>query len=202
LCFSRIDPELCFVLAVYSPLKKGFRDLKVGVNEKKSHPIFFALKFLLNYIITPLALQHIHGIFTSPVSIGKIHLPSGSIFQPAMMGWPWAGRTRKGAEPQKNLPPNKVRPKKAHDSPHADSKLKETFLVEATLKGCRTSLLNLDAFALVSNEISNSLQTPWSDPCSGINYMSRSKLNTFSQAEPDSVVTGLGRVSLSSYKVL
>ena len=89
-----------------------------------------------------------------------------------------------------------------HDSPHADTKLKETFLVEATLKGCRTSLLNLGAFALVSDEISNSLQTPWSDPSSGINFMSRSKLNTFSQAEPDAVITGLGRVSLTSYKVL
>ena len=70
------------------------------------------------------------------------------------------------------------------------------------MKGCRTSILNSGAFACATDEVSNTLPTPWSDHSAGINFLSKSKLNTFSQAEHDSVVTAAGRICLNSYKTM
>ena len=92
--------------------------------------------------------------------------------------------------------------KMLQESSNCEQALRDSFLVEATLKGCRTSILNNGAFAACSDEASNTLQTPWSDACAGINFLSRSKLNTFSQAEHDSVVTAAGRICLNSYKCM
>ncbi|CAJ1430272.1 unnamed protein product, partial [Effrenium voratum] len=92
-----------------------------------------------------------------------------------------------------------VAPLRCQASPFATEDVQQCTFVEATLKGVRTALLNHGAVAIVTDEISNTLLTPWSDTSQGINFLSRSKLNTWSQAEADSVVTAQGRIGLQSY---
>jgi hypothetical protein len=45
------------------------------------------------------------------------------------------------------------------------------FLVDATLKGIRTSLVNYQRCAVNSDEAVNTYSTPWSEPSSGVNYL-------------------------------
>ena len=107
-----------------------------------------------------------------------------------------------GAASSRKSPNNAFAVHMIQNSKNADTTMKDSYLVEATLKGCRTSILNNGGFACVSDELSNTLQTPWSDHSAGINFLSKSKLNTFSQAEHDSVVTAAGRMCLNSYKTM
>ncbi|CAE7274131.1 unnamed protein product [Symbiodinium sp. CCMP2592] len=51
-------------------------------------------------------------------------------------------------------------------------------------------------------EISKLLLTPWSDTSHGIIFLSRSKLNVWSQAEADAVVTAQGRIAFNCCLVM
>ena len=66
----------------------------------------------------------------------------------------------------------------------------------------RTAIINTGAVAVISDELSNTLQTPWSDTSQGFAFLSKSKLNTWSQAEADSKITGQERIGLTCYKAL
>lgn len=86
-------------------------------------------------------------------------------------------------------------------SPFAPQELADesVFLVEATLKGIRDGITSYNRVSATSDELVNTLATPWSDASNGINYLSRAKLNTYSQCEPDHVLTGRGHTRLASY---
>ena len=58
----------------------------------------------------------------------------------------------------------------------ASPDLKDMFLVEATLKGIRNWRCSA-----TSDDITNTLPTPWSDMTGVVNYLYRAKLNTFTQ---------------------
>ena len=73
------------------------------------------------------------------------------------------------------------------------------FLVDATLKGIRTCLMNHGRCSVTSDELVNTYHTPWSEVGTGVNYLSRAKLNTFLNCERDDVMTGLGATHLSKY---
>ena len=73
------------------------------------------------------------------------------------------------------------------------------FLVDATLKGIRNSLANYMRASVTSDEIVNTYSTPWSEPGTGVNYLSRSKLNTFLNCERDDVITGIATTHIDGY---
>lgn len=62
--------------------------------------------------------------------------------------------------------------------------------------------MNTGAMAVISDELSNSILTPWSDTQQGFAFLSKSKLNTWSQAEADSKITGTERIGWTCYKSL
>ncbi len=52
---------------------------------------------------------------------------------------------------------------------------------------------------MISDELVNTYQTPWSESGNGVNYLSRSKLNTFLNGETDDVITGNGPTHIEQY---
>lgn len=74
--------------------------------------------------------------------------------------------------------------------------------MEATVKGVRSAIVNTGAVAVISDELSNTLQTPWSDTAQGFAFLSKSKLNTWSQCEADAKITGQERIGLTCYKTM
>ena len=75
----------------------------------------------------------------------------------------------------------------------------ELYLVEATLKGIRNTLVSYSRCSATTDEITNTLPTPRNDMTTGVNYPSRAKLNTYTQCEPDGVITGHGSTQVSEY---
>ena len=76
----------------------------------------------------------------------------------------------------------------------------QVYMVEATLKGARVCILNHGRTSLTSDEVCNTLPTPWGDS-SSFNYFSRAKLCTYVQCEQDDVLTGQGTLHLRNYSV-
>lgn len=67
------------------------------------------------------------------------------------------------------------------------------------MKGIRTAIKKFERAAASCDELANMMPTPWSDLNNGVHYLSRSKMNTFTQCEPDSVITGSGAEHVVSY---
>ena len=57
----------------------------------------------------------------------------------------------------------------------------DCYLTDATLAGIRTCIVNHNRCSATSDELVNTFATPWSDQGSGVHYLSRAKLNTYSQ---------------------
>ena len=76
---------------------------------------------------------------------------------------------------------------------------RKIFNVESTPKGIRVALLNYSRCTTISDEIVNTFPTPWSDKASTTHYLSRSKANTYTQCEPDDVLTAAGTIHLTMY---
>ena len=77
--------------------------------------------------------------------------------------------------------------------------LSQLFLTEATLKGIRTAIKKFARASASCDELSCVMSTPWSENAQGIHFLSRPKMCTFSQCEPDSVITGAGVEELTHY---
>ena len=85
------------------------------------------------------------------------------------------------------------------DAKGAPDWLSQVFLTEATLKGIRTAIKKFARASASCDELSCMMSTPWSENAQGIHFLSRPKMCTFSQCEPDSVITGAGVEELTHY---
>ena len=84
----------------------------------------------------------------------------------------------------------------------ADFANREFFLTDGTLRGIRDAIVGYNRCAIVSDECSNTYQTPWSEKGQGIHYLQRSKMCTFVNAEGDDSCTGKGGEHISEYSCL
>ena len=99
-------------------------------------------------------------------------------------------------KPRRNI----AHSKSCHTQTDTDT---DTYRYTYTHHDCRrTAIINTGAVVVISDELSNTLQTPWSDTSQGFAFLSKSKLNTWSQAEADSKITGQERIGLTCYKAL
>ena len=73
------------------------------------------------------------------------------------------------------------------------------YISEATLRGARLCFMKSNRGSMSSDEVINVMVTPWSDCQSSTNFIPRSKLCTYTQAERDDVVTGTGPIHLRNY---
>ena len=70
---------------------------------------------------------------------------------------------------------------------------------DGTVRGHRTSIVSYQRSGVVSDEVSNTYETPYSEQGRGIHYLGRSKLATYVNCERDTQVTGNGPVHLAGY---
>ena len=70
---------------------------------------------------------------------------------------------------------------------------------DATMKGIRQAILNNNRASVSTDELVNTYQTPWSEQASGINYLGRSKMNTFLSCERDDSITAVAQTHLENY---
>ena len=70
---------------------------------------------------------------------------------------------------------------------------------DGTVRGHRTSIVSYQRSGVVSDEVSNTYETPYSEQGKGIHYLGRSKLATYVNCERDTQVTGNGSVHLAGY---
>ena len=87
----------------------------------------------------------------------------------------------------------------AADGAPACMQERQVFNVESTPKGIRVSLYAHMRCATISDEIVNTFPTPWSDKATTTHFLSRSKANTYTQCEPDDVLTAAGTIHLEEY---
>jgi len=86
------------------------------------------------------------------------------------------------------------------DTPIDAIKDRSVFTVDATLRGIRNSLQNYGRCSVCSDEIVNTYRTPWSENGgTGVNFLSRSKMNTYLSCERDDVLTGLHTTHIDNY---
>ena len=76
---------------------------------------------------------------------------------------------------------------------------RSVFLVDATLRGIRNALVSFSRCSVSSDEIVNTYHTPWSETSTGVNYLSRSKLNTYLNCERDDVITATSTTHIQDY---
>jgi hypothetical protein len=76
---------------------------------------------------------------------------------------------------------------------------RQIFNVESTPKGIRVALFNFKRCTTISDEIVNTFPTPWSDKATTTHFLSRAKANTYTQCEPDDVLTAAGTIHLTVY---
>ena len=84
----------------------------------------------------------------------------------------------------------------------ADWANRQFFLTDGTLRGIRDAIVGYNRCAIVSDECSNTYETPWSEKGKGIHYLQRSKMCTFVNAEGDDICTGKGGDHISQYSCL
>lgn len=86
------------------------------------------------------------------------------------------------------------------DAPQATEEFKRRliFVTDATTKGIRAQLLNTRRTLASSDEATNTMETPWSDKDAGLHFLSKPKLNTWTQAECDNNATGHGHITLGT----
>lgn len=77
--------------------------------------------------------------------------------------------------------------------------ISQVFLTESSLKGARTATKKKSRVAASCDELANMMSTPFSDINNGIHFLSRAKMCTFSQCEPDAVITGSASEQDSEY---
>ena len=70
---------------------------------------------------------------------------------------------------------------------------------DGTVRGHRTSIVSYQRSGVVSDEVSNTYETPYSKQRKGIHYLGQSKLATYVNCERDTQVTGNGPVHLAGY---
>ena len=76
---------------------------------------------------------------------------------------------------------------------------KGVIMQDATMKGIRQAIVNNNRASVSTDELVNTYQTPWSEQASGINYLGRSKMNTFLSCENDDSVTAVAQTHLNGY---
>jgi hypothetical protein len=79
---------------------------------------------------------------------------------------------------------------------------RDFFLTDGTLRGIRDAIVGNNRCAIVSDECSNTYETPWSEKGKGIHYLQRSKMCTYVNAEGDDSCTGKGGDHISEYSCL
>ena len=84
----------------------------------------------------------------------------------------------------------------------ADFANRDFFLTDGTLRGIRDAIVGHNRCAIVSDECSNTYETPWSEKGKGIHYLQRSKMCTYVNAEGDDSCTGKGGDHISEYSCL
>ena len=78
-------------------------------------------------------------------------------------------------------------------------KQRKVFNVQSTPKGVGVAFCNYSRCTTVSDEIVSTFPTPWSDKVSTTHFLSRSKANTYTQCEPDDVLTAQGTIHFTTY---
>lgn len=73
-------------------------------------------------------------------------------------------------------------------------------LKEATTAGVRTLLYNYSRCRFVTDEVANSIGTPFSEKGPTVHYLSKALLCTWTQGEADHAVTAGGQIHLQSYR--
>ena len=88
------------------------------------------------------------------------------------------------------------------ESSHAPELLKSDKLTlkEATTAGVRTLLYNYSRCRFVTDEVANSIGTPFSEKGPTVHYLSKALLCTWTQGEADHAVTAGGQIHLQNYR--
>ena len=81
-------------------------------------------------------------------------------------------------------------------------KLGKCVCTDGTLKGWRNSIEVHNRTGIVSDEVSNTYETSFSEKQNGIHYAGRSKMATFTSCERDQGLTGGGHTDLPDYTFL
>ena len=76
---------------------------------------------------------------------------------------------------------------------------KDVLCTDSTTKGIRNCLQNNKCAIVSSDEAANTFETPMSDKDAGLHFLSKAKLNTWTQSEYDGPATGQGKINLESY---
>ena len=87
---------------------------------------------------------------------------------------------------------------------HAGQPFKDRSVLptDSTTKGIRNCLKDYGRCGVTSDEAANTFDTTMSDRESGIHFVAVTKLNTWTQSEPDGPTTGNGSFTLSNYNFM